>query len=90
MFIIWSSGVSTCQRLLKYWSEWKDSWDFWNCLLYCECLQLRGVSTELRMYSNCILEPIKYALSKSMLRGLSPGSSVSIKDILFDLIHGCS
>ena len=29
--VIQSSGVSAIQRLLKYWSEWKDSRDFHNC-----------------------------------------------------------
>ena len=32
--VIQSSGVSTVQGLLlKYWSQWKDSWDFRNCPL---------------------------------------------------------
>ena len=31
--------MSIVQGLLNYWSECKDSQDFWNCLLY------RGVST---------------------------------------------
>ena len=35
--ILSCSRVSSIQGLLKYWSEWKDSQDFWNCLLYCRC-----------------------------------------------------
>ena len=38
--------MSAIQGLLKYSSEWKDSRDFRNCPLYCECceyLLLRGV-----------------------------------------------
>ena len=42
--IIWSSGVSTIQGLLKYWSDWKDSWDFQNCLLY--HVRFSGVSVK--------------------------------------------
>ena len=33
MSVIWNSGVSAIQGLLKYWSEWKDSRDFQNCPL---------------------------------------------------------
>ena len=32
--VIRSSGVFAIQGLLKYWSEWKDTRDFQNCLLY--------------------------------------------------------
>ena len=32
--VIRSSGVSAIQGLLKYWSEWEDSWNFQNCQLY--------------------------------------------------------
>ena len=35
--------MSAIQGLLKYWSEWKDSWDFQNCPLYHRCPLLRGV-----------------------------------------------
>ena len=42
--IIRSREVATIQRLLKYWSERKDSWDFQNCPVYHGCLLLRGVS----------------------------------------------
>ena len=31
--VIRSSGMSAIQGLLKYWSEWKDRWDFQNCPL---------------------------------------------------------
>jgi len=41
--IIRSSGVSAVQRLLKYWSECKDSHDFRNCPLCHGCLPFRGV-----------------------------------------------
>ena len=41
--VIRSSRVSAIQGLLKYCSEWKDSWDFQNCLLYRGCPLLRGV-----------------------------------------------
>ena len=40
--IIRSNGVSAIQGLLSI-SEWKDSWDFQNCPLYCRCPLLRGV-----------------------------------------------
>ena len=35
--VIRSSGISAIQRLLKYWSKWKDSRDFQNCSLYPMC-----------------------------------------------------
>ena len=41
--VIWSSGVSAIQLLLKYKSEWEDSRDFQTCSLYRGCLLLRGV-----------------------------------------------
>ena len=41
--VIRSSGVFAIQRLLQYLSEWKDSQEFQNCLLYSECPLLRGV-----------------------------------------------
>ena len=43
MSVIRSSGVSAIQGLLKSWSEWKDSLDFQNRLLYRRCPLLRGV-----------------------------------------------
>ena len=39
--VIWSSGMSAIQGLLKYRSEWEDSRDFQNCPLYRECPLLR-------------------------------------------------
>ena len=41
--IKWSSRVSAIQGLLKYWNEWKDSWDFQNCPLCRGCPLLREV-----------------------------------------------
>ena len=59
LFVIWSSGVSAIQGLLKYSSEWKDSRDFQNCPLYCGCTLLRVSvkqgSTVLIHYSICFL-----------------------------------
>ena len=45
MSVIWGSGMSAIQGLLKYWSEWKDSRDFQNCpfQVYRGCLLSRGV-----------------------------------------------
>ena len=44
--VIQSSGMSAVQGLLKYWSEWKNSWDFQNCPLYCGCPLLRDMSVK--------------------------------------------
>ena len=32
-----SSGVSAIQEFLMYWSLWRNSWDFQNCLFYPGC-----------------------------------------------------
>ena len=38
--VIRNSGVSTIQELLKYSSEWKDSWDFQNCVCMYVCMHV--------------------------------------------------
>ena len=72
--VIQSSGVFTIQGLLKNWSKWKDSWDFWNCLLYRGCLLSRDVRSA---GFHCI-------------RNISLHSSASIPSALVTWDHSCT
>ena len=73
--VLWSSGVSTLQRLLKYWNEWKDSRDFHNChavILWMSTVQLEGCPLSRVPLYNSI------CLSSSLLSRGSLGATPSL------------